>query len=319
MQINQLKLTISKYFRNYPTVFSLYFLLIMASITTEHFLTWNNINNIILQSSTICVLALGVHFVILLGKVDLSVGANLAASGFAILSAQAYLGFGMLGSIIVGLIVSTLVGIINGVLVAYSQASSLIITIGMMFIIRSTIMWAAKGGAISGSIPDYGFIGNGYILNVPFIIVPVILAFIITYCIINYSVLGRYLQAIGQNPLAATLSGIPTKLVTISAFGISGLAAGAGAVLETSRLNSISTHWSGISYEFDVIAAIVIGGTSIQGGKGTVVGTVAGVLLLSVISNYMNLLNISPYLQGILKGLLIVIILLRQNRYSKTS
>jgi ribose transport system permease protein len=298
-------------------VISLLIIILLAALTNEHFLTWINIKNVLRQTSVICILALGVHFVILQGKIDLSVGAVLAASGTTILASQTYLNFSITASIIFGLIIALCLGLINGLLVAFGRISSFIVTIGMMFMIRSFIMWFATGGAIVGSHPDYSFIGNGYILGIPFIVIPMIAAIIVAYLILNYSLLGRYLQAIGQNPLAASLSGVPIKWVTISAFGISGLAAGVGAVLETSRLNSITTYWSGITYELDVIAAIVIGGTSLQGGKGTIIGTVAGVFILSIISNYMNLINISTYLQGVLKGLLIIVILLRQNRYTR--
>ena len=183
-----------------------------------------------------------------------------------------------------------------------------------MFIYRYFMMWVTDAGAVSGSKISHTFLGHGYWFGVPLVVIPLVIAAISAHFLLSKTVFGRYAYAIGQNPRAAYSSGANIRKVTVLAFAISGMAAGLGAVLETARLNSISTANSGVYYELDAIAAVVLGGASLRGGKGTILGTVSGVLMFSILNNYMNLQNVSTYLQGVLKGLLIFLVLYRQNR-----
>ncbi|NOV00051.1 ABC transporter permease [Paenibacillus planticolens] len=287
---------------------------VIASVTSDYFLSWENLMNLFRQASVVGMIALGVHFVILLGMVDFSVGSVLVFSGSIIMVLQGIDGFGIWLSSIAGVIAGMLLGLLNGVIVVYGKVPSFITTLGMMFAVRSISLWYASGGALQGKYSQYTSLGHGYTLGIPNILFPLILAAILAHIVLTRTLLGRYIYAVGNNRIAAFLSGTPMHWVTIIAFGISGLAAGVGAILETSRLNSISTSSSATTYELDVIAAIVIGGANLSGGKGTIWGTACGVLILSMISNYMNLENVSPYLQGILKGILMLAVLYKQKK-----
>jgi ribose transport system permease protein len=296
------------------TVVLVMILFLVAAFTNEYFFSWGNLMNLFRQASVVGMIALGVHFVILLGMIDLSVGSIMVFSGSVIIVVQNMAGMGIAISVFAGVFAGCLLGLLNGVLIIYGKVPSFIATLGMMFLVRSVSMWYASGGALEGKYIQYTFLGHGYFLGIPNILFPLVLVALAAHFVLTRTLLGRYIYAIGHNRIAAFLSGAPVRKVIITAYMISGCAAGVGAVLETSRLNSISTSSSGVTYELDVIAAIVIGGANLKGGKGTIFGTACGVIILSMISNYMNLMNVSPYLQGILKGILILAILYRQNR-----
>jgi ribose transport system permease protein len=303
----------SSFIVEYPTVITVMILVVIATFSSEYFLTWTNIMNLLRQASVIGMLALGLHFVILLGKIDLSVGSILVLSGTVIMAAQSSYGLSIPVSVLLGLLMGCVLGIINGCIITYGRVPSLITTLGMMFSFRSIAMWYASGGAVNGTHIQYTLLAYGYTLEIPNILFPLIITAFAAHYVITRTKLGRYIIAIGSNLRAAEVSGVPISKTIIISFGISGLTAGLAAVLETSRLNSISTSNSGIAYELDVIAAIVIGGSNLRGGKGKIIGTVCGVLVLSIISNYMNLMIISPYLQGVIKGVLILLVLIYQN------
>jgi len=286
----------------------------LAAVTSDYFWTWNNVMNVFRQASVIGMIALGVHFVVLIGKLDLSVGSIVVFSGAIILWGQNLFGFDIPGSLLLGAISGALLGSLNGILVTYGRVPSFIATLGTMFIYRYFMMWIADAGAISGSRISHTFLGHGYWLGIPVVVFPLLIAAMSAHFLLSRTLFGRYIYAVGQNPRAAYSSGANVSRVTLIAFTLSGIAAGLGAVLETARLNSISTANSGVYYELDAIAAVVLGGASLRGGKGTILGTVSGVLMFSILNNYMNLQNVSTYLQGVLKGLLIFLVLYRQNR-----
>lgn len=287
---------------------------LLAAATSDYFWTWNNVMNVLRQSSVIGMIALGVHFVVLIGMLDLSVGSILVFSGAIVLWGQNIFNLDIPGSFAMGAFSGLLLGSVNGLFITYGRVPSFITTIGTMFIYRYFMMWIADAGAVSGNRISHTFLGHGYWLGVPVVIIPLAAAAISAHLLLARTVFGRYIYAVGQNPKAAFIAGASIRKVTIAAFALSGMAAGLGAVLETARLNSISTANSGVYYELDAIAAVVLGGASLRGGKGTILGTVSGVLLFSILNNYMNLQNVSTYLQGVLKGLLIYLVLYRQNR-----
>ncbi|MFS8579572.1 MAG: ABC transporter permease, partial [Novibacillus thermophilus] len=156
--------------------------------------------------------------------------------------------------------------------------------------------------------------GNGYLWQIPFPFIIFVIIVLIAYMLLERTPFGRHVYAVGGNVQAARLSAVPVYRVTILAYMICGLTAAVGAVIETSRLNSVSTSSSGMMYELDAIAAVIIGGASLAGGRGRVIGTLFGVLILGVLSNVMNLLNISPYIQGVVKGAIILAAVLLQKR-----
>ncbi|MEC0091169.1 ABC transporter permease [Paenibacillus macquariensis] len=303
-----------KWLANYKSLASMLIIFVIASMTSHYFFTWENMVNIVRQASMIGIIALGVHFVVLLGMFDLSVGSVLVISGTVIMASQNVFGTDIFLSMILGVVTGCIVGFLNGFIIAYGRVPSFITTIAAMFIFRSLALWYGSGGALNGNYIRYTELGHGSTWGIPNLVFPLIVVAVSAHIILTKTLLGRYIYALGQNPMAASLSGAPTRWIVITAFAISGTAAGMGAVFETSRLNSISTSTSGIFYELDVMSAIVIGGSNLKGGKGSILGTVCGVLMLTMISNYMNLQNVSPYLQGILKGILVLVILYRKSR-----
>ncbi|QJD83941.1 ABC transporter permease [Cohnella herbarum] len=298
----------------YSVIFAFLVLVALAALLNEHFLDIGNITNVLRQVSIVGILSLGMTFVIILGGIDLSVGSVLAFSGTVIMAAQVTYELPIWISIILGLIAGALLGIINGFVITYGKITAFIATLAMMTIARSLALYYADAGAISGFDSTYSKIGNEYLAGIP---IPVILfgvIFILSYIVLEKTVFGRHIYAVGGNTQAARLSAISVFRVTILSYIICGFTAAIGAVIETSRLNSISTSSSGHMYELDAIAAVIIGGTSLSGGRGRIVGTLFGVLILGVLSNIMNLLNISPYLQGVVKGLIIIAAVLLQKR-----
>lgn len=298
----------------YSVLFALIVLVVFASVLSEHFLSVANITNILRQVSIIGILSLGMTFVIILGGIDLSVGSILALSGTVIMAAQVKFDSPIIVSILLGLLCGLLIGLINGLMVTYGKITAFIATLAMMTIARSLALYYADAGAISGMNSAYAKIGNNYVLGVPIPVIIFAVMVILAYIVLEKTVLGRHIYAVGGNSQAARLSAISVFRVTIISYMICGFTAAIGSIIETSRLNSISTSTSGNMYELDAIAAVIIGGASLAGGKGRILGTLFGVLILGVLSNIMNLLNISPYLQGVVKGLIIVAAVLLQKR-----
>ncbi|WP_276357278.1 ABC transporter permease [Cohnella caldifontis] len=298
----------------YSVLFALLVLVVFASVLSEYFLTVANITNILRQVSIVGILSLGMTFVIILGGIDLSVGSVLALSGTVVMAAQVNYASSIPVSILLGLLAGLLLGLVNGLLITYGKITAFIATLAMMTIARSLALYYADAGAISGMNSAYAKIGNNYALGIPIPVIIFAVMVFLSYVVLEKTVFGRHIYAVGGNTQAARLSAIPVFRVTILSYMICGLTAAIGSVIETSRLNSVSTSTSGNMYELDAIAAVIIGGASLAGGKGRILGTLFGVLILGVLSNVMNLLNISPYLQGVVKGVIIVAAVLLQRR-----
>lgn len=299
---------------HYSVLFALIILIIFASILSEHFLNITNITNVLRQVSIVGILSLGMTFVIILGGIDLSVGSVLALSGTVVMASQVTYSASIPVSIILGLICGLLVGLINGLMVTYGKITAFIATLAMMTIARSIALFYADAGAISGMNSTYAKIGNAYAFGVPIPVFIFVFMVLLSYIVLEKTVYGRHVYAVGGNMQAARLSAISVFRVTIISYMICGFTAAVGSIIETSRLNSISTSTSGHMYELDAIAAVIIGGASLSGGRGRILGTLFGVLILGVLSNIMNLLNISSYLQGVVKGIIIVAAVLLQKR-----
>ncbi|MFF2481451.1 ABC transporter permease [Paenibacillus sp. NPDC058071] len=298
----------------YSVLFALILLVVIASILSEYFLTVTNITNILRQVSIVGILSLGMTFVIILGGIDLSVGSVLALSGTVVMASQVTYSTSIPVSIILGLLCGLLIGLINGLMVTYGKITAFIATLAMMTIARSLALFYADAGAISGMNSTYAKIGNEYLFGIPIPVIIFVVMVLLAYIVLEKTVYGRHLYAVGGNMQAARLSAISVFRVTIIAYMICGFTAAVGSIIETSRLNSISTSTSGNMYELDAIAAVIIGGASLAGGRGRILGTLFGVLILGVLSNTMNLLNISSYLQGVVKGIIIIAAVLLQKR-----
>lgn len=272
---------------------------------TPYFLTSSNLLNVVRQSSIIGVMAIGVTFVILSGGIDLSVGSVMALSGM-IAAGTLQNGSGMLVAVLAALGVGIAAGLVNGILVTKGGITPFVVTLGMMSIARGLTLLYSNGYPISGFSPAYRFIGGGVILGIPLPVVLFLLVVLVGWAVLTQTRLGRYTYAIGGNEETVKLSGINSDFFKTSVYVISGVTAAISALILTSRLNSAGPT-AGLTYELTVIAAVVIGGTSLSGGRGTVWGSLIGALLIAVINNGMNLMGISPYFQELARGVIIIL------------
>jgi ribose/xylose/arabinose/galactoside ABC-type transport system permease subunit len=249
-------------------------------------------------------MAVGMTFVILTGGIDLSVGSILAVAG-ALAAGMLKAGAALPWVVLVALAVGATIGLANGLIVTVGRITPFVTTLGMMSIGRSLTLIYCQGYPISGFNPQFRYIGGGDLLGIPFPIVVFLFTVILAAVILSETRLGRYTYAIGGNEETVRLSGVRTNFYKTMVYVFAGLTSAVSAVILTSRLNSAEPV-AGMGYELDVIAAVVIGGTSLNGGRGSVWGTLVGALLIAVINNGMVLLGISPYFQQLVKGLIIL-------------
>lgn len=297
----------SKYiWEEHSYIFALLILILFAIIFSDHFLEVNNLMNVARRISTIGLIALGMTFVIVGGGIDLSVGAVLAMVGGVIISLFNF-GVPLYLSILGGVVTGAIIGFINGYIISKFKLASFIVTLATMAIARSLIVYLADGSSIIGPMTTkFTRIGNGNIGVVPIPAIIFGLVAVIAHIILSKTKFGRFVYAIGDNEKAAKFSGIKVEKIRILTFVIVGVCVALGATIESSRLASISSSSSGNLYELDAIASVIIGGASLSGGQGKILGTIIGVIILGVISNIMNLVNISPYLSGTVKGMIIL-------------
>ncbi|PTJ63005.1 ABC transporter permease [Mammaliicoccus sciuri] len=285
-------------------------LIVVISIMNSAFLDLSNLLNLLRQVSINGLIAFGMTFVILTGGIDLSVGSILALSS-AFTAILITSGLDPIVALIVGVLGGFLLGVFNGVLVTFGSMAPFIATLATMTIFRGLTLVVTDGNPITNLGDSYMFqlFGKGYFFGIPVPAVTMIIVFIILTIILQKTTFGRHTYAIGGNEVASKISGIKVNRVKILIYGISGLmSALAGAIL-TSRLNSAQPT-AGTSYELDAIAAVVLGGTSLTGGKGRIVGTFIGVLIIGVLNNGLNLLGVSSFYQQVVKGIVILIAVL---------
>ncbi|PTJ70963.1 ABC transporter permease [Mammaliicoccus sciuri] len=285
-------------------------LIVVISIMNSAFLDLSNLLNLLRQVSINGLIAFGMTFVILTGGIDLSVGSILALSS-AFTAILITSGLDPIVALIVGVLGGFLLGVFNGVLVTFGSMAPFIATLATMTIFRGLTLVVTDGNPITNLGDSYMFqlFGKGYFFGIPVPAVTMIIVFIILAIILQKTTFGRHTYAIGGNEVASKISGIKVNRVKILIYGISGLmSALAGAIL-TSRLNSAQPT-AGTSYELDAIAAVVLGGTSLTGGKGRIVGTFIGVLIIGVLNNGLNLLGVSSFYQQVVKGIVILIAVL---------
>ena len=278
---------------------------VIVSLATDKFSTPNNIISVLRQISINAYIALGMTFIIILGHIDLSVGAIVAMSGTLTVGLVVNQGIPVGPAILLGLLLGTLAGFISGAIVAVFRVPAFIITMAMMNVC-SGIAYVYTGGQ-STRITDEFFvaIGTGYLFDViPLPVVYMVILIIIFSFLLAKTKFGTYVYAIGGNREAARLSGVPIKKVEIIVFTLSGLLSAFAGLVLCSRMYSGQPS-VGDGYELDAIAACVLGGTSMSGGKGHISGTVFGAMVIGIISNGLNLIGVSSYWQLIVKGLII--------------
>lgn len=295
---------VKRFLANNGALVGLVVICIALFIATPNFLTSGNLLNVGIQAAVIAILAFGMTFVIVTAGIDLSVG-SLAALG-AMAAAFMFAESGLPGwlSLIVGLLVGAAAGAASGLAIAYAKLPPFIATLAMLSIARGLTL-VISGGKPIGTPKAVNFLGSS-LGPIPVPIVMMAIAGIACAFILNKTVLGRTMYAIGGNPEAARLSGLPVKKVLVTVYALSGLFAGLAGLVLAGRLSSAQPT-AGQGYELDAIAAVVIGGASLAGGVGGAFGTLIGALLLAVIRNGLNILNVSSFWQQVVIGLVIAV------------
>lgn len=285
-------------------------IIIIISFMSPSFLTATNIFNVLRQVSISALIAFGMTFVILTGGIDLSVGSTLALTG-AISAGLLAGGMNPLLAMLIGLLLGALLGAINGVIIAKGKVAPFIATLATMTIFRGLTLVYTDGKPVSGLGDSQAFqlFGKGYLFGIPVPVVTMIVAFIVLYFILKQTTFGRRVYAIGGNEEASRLSGINVDRITIAVYALTGMLAALSALILTSRLNSAQPT-AGQSYELDAIAAVVLGGTSLTGGRGWIFGTLVGALIIGVLNNGLNLIGVSSFFQQVVKGIVILIAVL---------
>ncbi len=289
--------------KKYGLMIGFLFIGVVISIITPSFLTPTNLLNILRQSSIVGVMAIGSAFVIIGGGFDISVGSVLALAAAMSLQLQHLMPW--YAAIVVVLAVGCLAGLLNGVLTAKVHIVAIITTLGTMTILRGLTYLYTGGYPISGSSPEFQFIGSGYVGPIPFPIIVFLVMVVLWQYVLRKTTVGRYACAVGGNKEATRLSGVRVDFYHILTFVIGGLMAAMSGIIYAARLNA-ATPLAGQGYELDAIASCVIGGTSVSGGEGSIVGILVGVLLLNVVNNMFNLMGIQVYVQYLIKGVIIL-------------
>lgn len=285
-------------------VLALAILVIAAAIINDRFLTVPNLLNILRQVAIVGILAIGQTFVILTAGIDLSVGSILGMT--VVLYAGFIDSYSLWVAIPLGLAAGMVIGLVNGSIVAFTRVPAFIVTLGMLSFARGIAYIYSGGTPIMISSEAYFYIGNGYILGVPIPAVILLVTLAIAALVLKYTPFGRSVYGIGSNATAAHLSGVPVASYRILVFVISGFLAALSGLVYSSQL-SVGTPIAGVAYELDSIAAVVVGGTSLFGGKGSVIGTFVGILIVGVLANILNLSGVDPFVQQLFKGALIVV------------
>ena len=295
------------------TLFVLIGLVVLFGIASPHFLTTDNLLNVMQQSAINAILGIGLTFVIISGGIDLSVGSILALCGLVtadLLVTGSSLPVAILGGVAVGLAC----GLISGMVTTFGKIPPFITTLGMMLVARSAAKIYSDSKPISG-LPESFRALSGDILGIPVLVIVVAVLYLVAHLVLTRTKLGRYTYAIGGNEQAAWLSGVPVGRYKIAIYGLSGLMAGVAAVLMTSRLNAASPL-TGEMYELYAIAAAVIGGVSLMGGEGRVLGTLIGALIMGTLRNGLNALNVPSALEGmVVGGVLVAAVVLDRARH----
>ncbi len=293
-----------QYGRQFGTLIGLLVLVLVLWILTPHFLTVSNLLNVAQQTSINAIIAVGLTFVIITAGIDLSVGSIVAFSGVVLASAlQAAVPLPI--ALMIGLSVGTLSGLLNGLLITYGRLPPFISTLGMMSVARGSALLYTGGRPISGFSPEFRYLATGELLHIPVPVIIMVLIYLIGHIVLTRTKFGRYVYAIGGNEEAAVLSGINVKFHKAAVYALCGLLSGLAAIILTARLNSAQPI-AGIMYELDAIAATVIGGTSLMGGEGRIIGTLIGALIMGVLRNGLNLLGVSSFIQQTVIGAVII-------------
>lgn len=320
IQSNQVKQLGIRTLRSQKPLFILLVVCVAVGIMSPTFATYDNLITVLRQTSINAVIATGMTFAILIGGIDLSVGSVLGLCG-AIAAYCLTSGMNAGLAVIAALLLGLFLGLVNGLLISKGRLQPFIATLGTMTLLHGITLVFTKGRPISleqkGSTSTFLQIGKGYFpgdlwgllkhpLNwIPIPVIIMVVVFIIAYYILRHMRIGRYVYALGNNEEATLYSGIKVDHIKLFVYAVSGILAGLAGVIVTARLGSAGPN-AGSGYELDAIAAVVLGGTSMSGGVGTIFGTVIGALIIGVLSNALNLMHVTSYYQDVAKGLVIL-------------
>ena len=302
------RLHVRDYLRQFGLLVSFILLCTGLALLSDRFLTIDNITNVLLYSAINGIISVGMTLVILTAGIDLSVGAVAALSALVAASLMQSRGF-TTGAIAAGLLIGLVLGAANGIITIALNIPPFITTLGMMTIARGLALTFSQGQPITGFPDAFRFPGRGLIGPIPAPIIIAAVVFALGYFLLARTTFGTYVRALGNNPLAARLTGISTKRVIVLVYTITGLLSALAGLVLIGRLNSASPTL-GNGYEFDAIAAVVVGGTSFAGGEGGLAGTLLGVLIIGVLNNGLNLLNVNALWEQVVKGVVIALALL---------
>lgn len=300
----------------FQSLLALLLLIVILSIFAEGFFTKDNFWLVLRQVSVNMCLSVGMTLVILTGGIDLSVGsilalsgavmAGLLKSGLEIPSVNLFISFTLFGAILAGLIVGSFLGLFNGLMITRFRIPPFIATLAMLTIARGlTELWTG-GAAITGLGKTFEYLGTGWFLGAPVQVWTCAVIVVIFVIILRKTRFGRYIYAVGGNERAAKLSGLNVNRIKLRVYTLAGALSAVGGLIVTSKLNS-ATPTAGDGYELDSIAAVVIGGTSLYGGKGSVLGTILGALIIGVLNSGLIILGVPPFWQKVIKGFVILL------------
>lgn len=275
-------------------------LFVLMIFMNDSFLTTNNLTNVARQVSINAIIAVGMTCAILTGGIDLSVGPVMALSG-TLAAGLMIAGIPVPLALLAGLLVGAAFGAINGACIAWARMPPIIVTLATMGIARGLALIYTGGYPISGLPEWFAFFGRGTVAGIQVPILIMVLVYIIAWVVLNHMSFGRHVYAIGGNEEAARLSGIRVARSKLLVYVISGVTAALAGLVLTSRLMSGQPN-AGVGFELDAIAAVVLGGAAISGGKGAIIGTLVGAMMLGVLNNGLNLMGVSPYVQNVIKG-----------------
>ena len=301
------------------SLITLLVLILIVSCLSDNFFTLNNIFNILQQTSINAIIAVGMTLVILTSGIDLTVGSIFALAG-AVTASMIGADISPFIAICAALILSAILGAFSGVIIAKGKLQAFIATLVMMLILRGATLVYTKGSPISIGTNDnseiFEWIAFGRVFGIPVPIIIMLVVFAAAWYLLKYTRLGRYIYALGGNESATQLSGINVDKVKIIVYAMSGLLCAVASTIEVSRLSSAQPT-AGTGYEMDAIAAVVLGGTSMSGGRGKIIGTLIGALILGFLNNGLNMLGVDAYYQMIVKGGVILLAVLVDKKTNK--
>ena len=284
---------------------TLFALFVGLCIASPHFLTTTNLSSVVRQTAVINIMALGMTMIIIGGGIDLSVGSILAMGGLLGSMAMAK-GVPIIPAVFVGILTGLFCGFLNGLMTTQLRINPFIVTLGTLGIYRGVALIISNGLPVHNLPPEFSYLGEGTLLGIPFVWFLLVVCAVIVHIVLERTKHGRYVFAIGSNPEAALYAGIPTSFHTMTVYTIGGALTGLAGMIEASRLMT-GQPTAGQGYELQAIAAVVIGGGSLRGGEGTVIGTLVGAFIMGLLANGSDLLGISPYLQQAIIGAVIIL------------